>query len=322
MHQLAIIGAGNIGSRHLQGLARLEGPVTIWVVDPSVQALKLAEERFKDIESSAKTAHFISSIKDIKEKKIDLAIIATDSAHRLQALTDLTKHCQVKYLILEKVLFPALEDYPLAEKIIQEHSIKAWVNCPRRLNKYYQSLKNKLGAHIKFCVTGNAWGLGSNALHLIDFFVFLTGSDQIQLTEHIFASAPAKRDGYQEFFGTIRGQDDQQNLLEITCYETEPLIVTWAIYSDTAYYIIDEGKPSQVQYKNVETNWQWREESFNIDYQNVLTTAAVKEILETGQSSLTSFEQSAILHRIYLQMLFNYLNKNSDTKNITQCPIT
>ena len=322
MQQLAIIGAGNIGSRHLQGLARLKFPATIWVVDHSAEALKLAEERFKEIESADKTTHFISSIQDIKETNIDLAIIATDSGHRLAALTELTGHCQVKYLILEKVLFPALEDYPLAEKIIREHNIKAWVNCPRRLNKYYQELKNKLGSHLKISVTGNDWGLGSNALHFIDLFAFLTDAKQINLSEAIFAAIPAKRAGYQEFFGTIRGEDEHHNLLDITCFEAQPLIVTVAVYSDTAYYIIDEGKPSSVRYKSADTNWQWQEESFNIDYQNVLTTVAVQEILETGQSVLPSFAQSAVLHVTYLNMMLAYLKKNSTDKNIKQCPIT
>ena len=35
MSNILLVGAGQLGSRYLQGLAEIEGPTTICVVDPS-----------------------------------------------------------------------------------------------------------------------------------------------------------------------------------------------------------------------------------------------------------------------------------------------
>jgi predicted dehydrogenase len=48
MINIAIIGAGQIGSRHLQALSYLEEHAVIQVVDPLEQSRKTAEERFND----------------------------------------------------------------------------------------------------------------------------------------------------------------------------------------------------------------------------------------------------------------------------------
>ena len=49
---IAIIGGGNIGSRHLQAVARIDKPLNIFVVDPSVSSRDLAVERFHEIDKS------------------------------------------------------------------------------------------------------------------------------------------------------------------------------------------------------------------------------------------------------------------------------
>ena len=48
MHQIAIIGAGQLGSRHLQGLAKLQLPCQVHVVDPSPKSLEVARQRFAE----------------------------------------------------------------------------------------------------------------------------------------------------------------------------------------------------------------------------------------------------------------------------------
>jgi ornithine cyclodeaminase/alanine dehydrogenase-like protein (mu-crystallin family) len=46
MRQLVIVGAGNIGSRHLQALKLVKTPLKIHVIDPSMNALKISKERY------------------------------------------------------------------------------------------------------------------------------------------------------------------------------------------------------------------------------------------------------------------------------------
>ena len=42
---IAIIGAGQIGSRHLQGLTKIKQSINITVIDPNPAALKMAKKR-------------------------------------------------------------------------------------------------------------------------------------------------------------------------------------------------------------------------------------------------------------------------------------
>ena len=48
-YSIAVIGAGEVGSRHLQALALLKRPVKIFVVDPSNESLRIAKERFQQV---------------------------------------------------------------------------------------------------------------------------------------------------------------------------------------------------------------------------------------------------------------------------------
>ena len=56
---IAIIGAGEIGSRHLQGLALIDRRIDVSVVDPSHSSLKLAKTRFQEISVN----EFLRSVK-------------------------------------------------------------------------------------------------------------------------------------------------------------------------------------------------------------------------------------------------------------------
>ena len=51
---IAIIGGGQIGSRHLQGLAKLSKQFQIYVVDPDKQALSIAKQRYLEVSEPIK----------------------------------------------------------------------------------------------------------------------------------------------------------------------------------------------------------------------------------------------------------------------------
>ena len=49
MKNVAIIGAGNVGSRHLQALKAVDFPLSIMVIDPDLNSLAIAKERYNSI---------------------------------------------------------------------------------------------------------------------------------------------------------------------------------------------------------------------------------------------------------------------------------
>ena len=65
-YNIAIVGAGQLGSRHLQGLAKSSNQLRIYVVDPDNKALSLSEKRYLDVSKSEfNKVSYLQSIMDL-----------------------------------------------------------------------------------------------------------------------------------------------------------------------------------------------------------------------------------------------------------------
>src|SRR5262245_21216233 len=104
MVTVAVIGAGNIGSRHLQALAKSARIERVEALGRSTASLKLAEERYRSVRPQHQTALFARAASELSGE-IDVAIVATNSDTRLSALRELLHTHQVGAVILEKVAF-------------------------------------------------------------------------------------------------------------------------------------------------------------------------------------------------------------------------
>ncbi|MFM7023265.1 MAG: Gfo/Idh/MocA family oxidoreductase [Flavobacteriales bacterium] len=320
MFQIAVIGAGQLGSRHLQGLAKGSFSAEIWVMDPSADSLKVAEERYNEVKSDTKKVFFVSSVGNIQAKKLDLVIVATNSFHRLESIKNLVNHCAVSYLVLEKVLFPSVEEYAAAQQLIADHKIKTWVNCPLRMNEFFAEVKANIKGKFSYAITGNSWGLGCNTIHHLDLFSYLSGSTDVQLNSFISSAFPAKRNGYIEFEGSVKGRDEKGNLFSSSSVEAGAIEVLITIHGEGRAYMIDMISGA-AWLKSAEANNQWEQKKIRIAYQSELSKDLSESIFNTGTCGLTPFEESAKLHIAFINTLIQYLQQNSSEK-ITKCPIT
>lgn len=145
MFNITIIGAGQLGSRHLQGLALIDIPVNIQVLDTSLTSLEVAKERYNQmaLNDSIKSISFLQSIDDLPTK-LDLVIIATNANVRCFIIKELLAKRTVSDFVLEKVVFQNVSDFEDVTKLFADKGIKAWVNCPRRMFPFYKELKSKL----------------------------------------------------------------------------------------------------------------------------------------------------------------------------------
>ena len=120
MKKIVIIGAGQFGSRHLQGILKLPFKAEIKVVDPSENSLNRAMQRSKevdDVNDEISVEYFLSMP---KIKDLDLAIIATTSSERKKAILELLETNNPKYILLEKVVFQNLNDFESIISILNE----------------------------------------------------------------------------------------------------------------------------------------------------------------------------------------------------------
>ena len=84
-HNVGLIGAGNIGSRHLQGIAKSKLKLNLFIIDSNKTSLELSKSRYNYINKIKRKTVFSCKLKDLP-KKIDILIVATNSVSRKKIL--------------------------------------------------------------------------------------------------------------------------------------------------------------------------------------------------------------------------------------------
>ena len=207
MYKIVIIGAGQLGSRHLQGVLRSNITASIEVVDPNALSISNAIERTNevDFDKNKLKINFYQNLNKIS-KNIDLCIIASTADKRFEIIMSLLVISKVKYMLLEKVLFQNLSEYDFIEKLLSNNSVQTWVNCPRRIIKEYQDIKYQIDQEeiLSMNVIGSNWVLACNSIHFLDLFNYFTESTSLNFNSSgINKIIPAKREGFYELLGTL-----------------------------------------------------------------------------------------------------------------------
>lgn len=302
MKTVCLIGAGNIGSRHLQGLKRIDFPLSIEVVDPSKKSLEIAKQRASEIPKEHSVT-FLTDIKDVSQK-LDLAIIATNSSVRRKVLEVLLSHASVPYLILEKILFQKKEDYSSVGKLLKDKGSKAWVNFSMRTMPSYSSIKQKVKKPIQMVVSGSQYGLITNVIHFIDYISFLTECREFTINSTNINPRPfkSKRAGFLELNGTLSVHFKDGSSGIFTCYDSGSAPFVIEIFSQNFRYISRESE-KKAWLSSPETNWSWHEISSKIPYQSEMTDKIAKEIFNSGTCELSKYEDASKLHLELLEQL-------------------
>ena len=321
MTTVVIIGAGNIGSRHLQSICRLEIKMSVFVIDPSLKSLNIAKKRLYEVKKRNNKSKYIFS-KNQKElpKNIDLAIISTNSDVRKKVINNLIKNSNVNFFILEKFTFQSNKCFKEIISSFQSKNIKSWVNCPFRVFKSYKNLKNKINnKNFKMKVHGGNWGMASNMLHYIDLFCFLANSINFKIKNNYLEKKIFK--SKRKYFDEIKG------ILKITHNKNELIVednnskkeVTVSINTYNYNYKIFELK-NKVIIKNNKNN-QLREKKFILPRQSEFGNSIIKKILQNKKSELIKLENSYKLQKKIISFLNLHFSKIYK-KKINKCPIS
>jgi predicted dehydrogenase len=310
MKNIAIIGAGQLGSRHLQGLVKYVEKLNIYVLDPSLESLKIAQERENEITHSHEVSY--SQQWDILPEDLDIVVIAT-SANVREALIDqlLLKH-KVNFLILEKVLFQELEAYERINKLLLKYNVTTYVNHPRRMFDSYKNLKVILtsGKQNIFNVVGGNWGLGCNALHFLDLFIYLS---EEKLSEFSTSDIDDKlldsnRKGFVEFTGTMTGRLSKGSLFSISSLDNEFSSITVTISNDEERFVVQEGGTPKIYELSKKESFNLITHDFNVEYQSALTCKIVSELLKNGVCSLPTYDEARHTHELFIRGMLEKFN--------------
>lgn len=310
MKQIAIIGAGELGSRHLQALAMLEGAVTITVVDPSEKARSVARERFVEVaRGHGPKVVFVGDIGELPGA-LDLAIVATSAAVRMAVIRQLLSSTVVPTLVLEKVLFQRVAEYDEAARLFSLGKVSVWVNCPRRMMPFYKRVGEYITGDRPFTFTaeGVNWGLCCNAIHLIDNCAMYARCAEYTLDRSALQNViiPSKRDGFIELNGRLEGRFANGSRFVFTCEDGEQWRLVNRIEND-AYLVEIDLKENAAVITESATGAKSVFSDISVR-QSLLSHKVVEELLASGTCELTPYDESVMLHRPLVEGLLAQVN--------------
>ncbi len=324
-HKVAIIGAGQLGSRHLQALAQIDVPVDVVVVEPSQASLECAQGRLEAI-PDRRGLHSVSWIDSLDRApaECDLAIVATTADTRRIVVQELLERRLTKTLVLEKVVFQSVADLAWAQAAFEAQGVRAWVNCPRRTWEIYQRIRECVRGNggLFYSAFGGDWGLACNAIHFVDQAFYLAGChdytvDVSGLDAAVFES---RRRGFLEVSGCLRGSfaDGTQLLLYSRRQSAAPFLT--AIVTGHHEILVDEAQ-GVARVATQDAGWRWEEWRFRVPLQSEQSHLFVKELLLTGGCALTPFQESCQQHGPLLTALGAFFRARAGIE-ADRCPIT
>lgn len=308
MHKIAVVGVGGIGRRHAQSLiGGLSATDMFYAVDPSQTSRDLLKDQLSV--NDVNKVIFLESTKDLPSE-IDFLVIACNSKNRLQVLSDVLSKSTVKNLILEKVLFPAIDEYWRAAALVKEVKNSTYVNHPRRLYPVNLALRKLLmDEEFDFRVRGGEWGLLCNALHFIDLCQFLSGQSPLSIsTFQLYKVFESKRPGYSEAFGVVSGTCGKAKFtLESLESWDKPLQIS--ISGHDFKLTIEESTGSICLDAHDQKKYKILESAKVSLYQSELTDMIRKDVLSGHNVDLPNYSFSATSHIIFLTALQNALGE-------------
>lgn len=326
MINILLAGAGQLGSRHLQGIAKVSGIQNVCIYDTNPTAFENASlciSQVKDQNNEIKY-HYWTSL-EVQPMNFDLTIVATNSDGRSKLLSDITSKFAVKYMLIEKFLFQSENEYEEIQNLFAVKKTEAWVNCARRMYPEYIKLKHELSkTKIKRIeISGNNWGMGSNSIHMIDLIAFLLNSDNYRITnsglmDEIYKS---KRSGYVEYFGNLTGEF-KETQFSISCFPGENISLNVIIYTSRGIIKIDQAEQTITKFNSVDGEWTKLIEEMPVHYQSSLTNKFVEDLMNDKEITLTSFNESVKLHLPLLREFLTHYKKITKNNKIESCPIT
>ena len=324
--KIAIIGCGQLGSRHLQAVAKLEGPLKIQVVEPISDNQRIGKMRVTEVlrDDQDVEIQWFPGL-DALDEIPDVTIIATTAAGRASILIQLAERGHQRFLV-EKMVCQSREEYDRIGDAFAPRPVKGWVDCTRRYFPFYERMiplleKEKI---LVFQVTAGNHGLGSNAIHLLDLFWRMVGSpgDLKMNGDGLvpFLLPNPRGSDLVEFAGTITASTPFGSFASISFHPGHQAPVLVQITSDHYRVSVNESD-DKAHLARQETNWQWEALEFQTLYSSNLTTAIVGSIMKEDSCLLPTIQDSYLLHD-ELFRIFNQHIQRVGGNIPALCPIT
>lgn len=325
--KILLVGAGQLGSRHLQGCSVLEEIGEIQVVDPNLKALDLSRTRLDEAQNRKGHIEYtwLASFEQASQEG-DLCIVATQAEGRPALIQSIVQALGYRRFFIEKIVAQSVEEYQNLLEFCAKQRVQIWVNCKTRTYLVHQYIKSCLNPlePLSFQAVGGNNGLGNNGIHEVDLFAFYDGCQEIQMIGNDIQSKlqPSKR-GPKIFdlCGSLHGATSKGSQITVTFLGDtySPDVIT--IFSPSCRFLVDHFQKFAFE-SHSKTNWEWKkvpiDENWNVSH---MTTQFVKDILNGNPCHLPTLEECWPAHQFILSQLLPHFNRLLH-KDDSVCPIT
>lgn len=308
-----IVGLGNIGFRHLQGLSAMADEIAVEGFDVEEGAIERARAEWENIPSSAGR---FSSPADLSGPA-DLTVLATSAVGR-EALLESHLAVGSRRFLLEKVVFTDPDAFLRAQQALDAAGAVAYVNTARRLWPLHQKIRalvEATNAPITLEVAGRNIGLACNGVHFIDLLQMLSGRTDVTTTR-AETSTPwaSKRSGYYEIWGDVVFEAGDARLF-LSVQPDAPETTTFRLRLGDNEYRVDEA--SGVVKSEVAVVL----DAGRAPYQSELSIEYARPMLQGLAPALPSLLESAVAHKALFKAIQPAFEK-ADLMRDGQIPIT
>ncbi len=326
-YRVLIVGCGQLGSRHLQAVARLPEVKVIEVVDPSPAALELGRERLLEVSerSPSTTVRWLSSLQEATAGG-DLCVDATLARGRCQRVREVAEGLGYQAFLLEKVVSQSVREMENLAEFFREKGLRAWVNCKGRAHRFHLRAKKRVDPSdpVIFTVVGGNHGLATNGIHAADLFMFYDGTRSIESAGSRIDPVlhPSKRGAdVFDLSGTLNGYTEKGSLFSLTYAPDHQYYEHFSIATRRYRCFVDQLKGWAIE-SDANSGWAWREVPFDGPILvSEMTTVFAADILASGSCALPTFQESLVAHRFVLNELQPHFNRLMD-RDLGLCPVT
>jgi len=314
---ILISGAGQLGSRYLQGMVNCKSSLRIYVHDCHQGSLVQAKQRWEEVltENSRHNVSYHTSLKGLPES-IDIAVVATTANVRTTVVGDISENVDVKFWVLEKILAQSENELADLKSKINVKST-AWVNTSRRMMPWHKELKSQFNftSPLTLNVTGGMWGLACNSIHYLDLLTWWTGEtlEKVSTEELEKLWSESKRKGFWEVTGTLSAIFSEGSRAQFSASNIDTAMII-KVTQGTKEWIVDEANGKA-------TGPDGKEIHGRLSYQSEMTGELIDSILETDSCDLPTLDESILLHQVFIRSMQEHWDKFGDD-SIKIIPIT
>lgn len=314
---IVVIGCGNIGMRHIEGLGKSNKNFNVYVYDISTASIKKCKKISQDFTNL--NLYYYNSIQKLSMVAdiFDLAILATTATNRCHHLEYFFSFLNSKHWLIEK---PISQSPDVLEKFsFFSNNKNIWVNHAWRAMPYFKNLKSKYfkNKKIEMNIQGNI-GISCNISHFVDLINFFTNETPISVNTSKLNKRwiNSKRIGFKEIHGSLICEFSRGSKLHLKSNQNYKKF-------KLSGRIIDTGVDFLIDINNGTFNFN---NTVIIPgsylYQSQLTGIIFDQIYHENKCDLTSLKVSINCYRPVINALLTHWQLTSGSSNDRNVPIT